>query len=79
MLRGGAGAELSRAIWHYEWQMISSAPKRFPVTVTHLPVTRCQLCQRTIAYRPGEASAVLTKHYNEKHKDELGQVPDARK
>jgi hypothetical protein len=59
--------------------MISSAPKRFPVTVTHLPVTRCQLCQRTLAYRPGEASAVLTKHYNEKHKDEMGHVPDASK
>jgi hypothetical protein len=59
--------------------MISSAPKRFPVTVTHLPVTRCQLCQRTLAYRPGEASAVLTKHYNEKHKDEMGHVHDASK
>jgi hypothetical protein len=59
--------------------MISSTPKRFPVTVTRLPVTRCQLCQRTIAYRPGEASAVLTKHYNEKHKDALGHVPDAEK
>jgi hypothetical protein len=47
--------------------------------VTHLPVTRCQLCQRTIAYRPGEASAVLTKHYNEKHKDALGHAPDASK
>jgi hypothetical protein len=56
--------------------MSSSAPKRFPVTVTRLPVTRCQVCQRAIAYRPGEASAVLTKHYNEKHKDALGQVPE---
>ena len=32
-----------------------------------LPVTRCQICQRTLAYRPGEASAVLTKHYHDKH------------
>jgi len=59
--------------------MISSASKRFPVTVTRLPVTRCQVCQRTIAYRPGEASAALTKHYNEKHKDTMGHVPDAEK
>jgi hypothetical protein len=51
--------------------MSDSASKRFPVTVTRLPVIRCQLCQRTIAYRPGEASAVLTKHYNDKHKDAL--------
>jgi hypothetical protein len=51
--------------------MSDSASKRFPVTVTRLPVIRCQLCQRTIAYRPGEASAVLTKHYNDKHKDTL--------
>jgi hypothetical protein len=51
--------------------MNDSASRRFPVTVTRLPVIRCQLCQRTIAYRPGEASAVLTKHYNDKHKDAL--------
>jgi hypothetical protein len=51
--------------------MSDSASKRFPVTVTRLPVLRCQLCQRTIAYRPGEASAVLTKHYHDKHKDAL--------
>lgn len=51
--------------------MSDSASKRFPVTVTRLPVIRCQLCQRTIAYRPGEASAVLTKHYNDKHQDAL--------
>ncbi|HUN32042.1 MAG TPA: hypothetical protein VMU95_08470 [Trebonia sp.] len=46
--------------------------------MTRLPVIRCQLCQRTIAYRPGEASAVLTKHYNDKHKDALpgAAVPD---
>ena len=55
--------------------MTRSASNRFPVTVTQLPVTRCNLCQRTVAYRPGEAgaaSAALTKHYELKHKDALG-------
>jgi hypothetical protein len=57
--------------------MSTSATKRFPVTVTRLPVTRCQICQRTLAYRPGEASAVLTKHYHDKHPEAVGKVPDA--
>jgi len=46
--------------------------------VTQLPVTRCNICQRTVAYRPGEvgaASAALTKHYELKHKDALGTSP----
>ena len=30
--------------------------RRFPVTVTHLPITRCQICDRTLAYRPGTIS-----------------------
>jgi hypothetical protein len=58
--------------------MTRSASNRFPVTVTQLPVTRCNLCQRTVAYRPGEvgaASAALTKHYELKHKDALGGPP----
>jgi hypothetical protein len=55
--------------------MTRSAEKTFPVTVTQLPVTRCQICQRTVAYRPGEASAALTKHYELRHKDALGTEP----
>jgi len=46
--------------------------------VTQLPITRCHICQRTVAYRPGEAgaaSAALTKHYELKHKDALGTTP----
>ena len=73
----GGVSELTRPIWHYEGQMASSATRRFPVTVTRLPVTRGQICQRTIAYRPGEASAVLTEHYRRQHPEELGPVPDA--
>lgn len=52
--------------------MTRSASKSFPVTVTQLPITRCRICQRTVAYRPGEAGAALTKHYELKHKDALG-------
>ena len=40
-----------------------------------MPVTRCEICQRTVAYRPGEASEALTKHYKLMHKDALGQKP----
>ena len=43
--------------------MSKSSSRRFPVTVTHLPVTRCQICRRTVAYRPGSLSEVLTGHY----------------
>jgi hypothetical protein len=55
--------------------MTRSAAKNFPVTVTQLPVTRCQICERTVAFRPGEASAALTKHYELRHKDALGTSP----
>lgn len=55
--------------------MPRSAVKNFPVTVTKLPLTRCEICQRTVAYRPGEASAALTKHYQLRHKDALGAPP----
>jgi hypothetical protein len=55
--------------------MTRSAAKSFPVTVTQLPVTRCEICQRTVAYRPGEASEALTKHYKLQHKDALGEKP----
>jgi hypothetical protein len=44
---------------------------RFPVTVTQLPVLRCQICKRTIAHRPGQASAVLTEHYRRAHPESL--------
>jgi len=42
--------------------MTNSRSRRFPVTITHLPVTRCQICHRTVAYRPGNLSEVLTEH-----------------
>ena len=49
-----------------------SSSRRFPVTVTHLPVTRCQICRRTVAYRPGSLSEVLTEHYRRVHPGALG-------
>jgi hypothetical protein len=51
--------------------MTSSRSRRFPVTVTHLPVTRCQICHRTVAYRPGNLSEVLTEHYRRAHPEAL--------
>jgi len=46
--------------------------RRFPVTVTHLPVTRCKICHGTVAYRPGRLSEVLTEHYRRAHPEVLG-------
>ena len=52
--------------------MSKPRPRRFPVTVTRLPVVRCEICRRTVAHRPGEASQVLTEHYRREHPDALG-------
>jgi hypothetical protein len=51
--------------------MSTSGSRRFPVTVTQLPVMRCEICQRTVAYRPGKASEVLTEHYRRAHPEAL--------
>jgi hypothetical protein len=42
--------------------MNKSAPA-VSVTVSQLPVTRCQICHRTVVHQPGKASEVLTEHY----------------
>ena len=52
--------------------MSTPSSRRFPLTVTHLPVTRCQICDRTLAYRPGNISEVLTEHYRRAHPEALG-------
>ncbi|HWG64683.1 MAG TPA: hypothetical protein VG253_23605 [Streptosporangiaceae bacterium] len=52
--------------------MSNPGSRRFPVTVTHLPLLRCELCDRTLAHKPGEASAVLTEHYRRAHPEALG-------
>jgi hypothetical protein len=46
--------------------------RRFPATVTQLLVTRCQICRRTVAYRPGSLGEVLTEHYRRAHPEALG-------
>jgi hypothetical protein len=51
--------------------MTKSDSRRFPVTVTRLPVTRCPPCHRTVAYRPGSLSEVLTEHYRQAHPEAL--------
>jgi len=55
------------------WRQMNESPsRRFPVTVTQLPVTRCEICHRTVAYRPGRLSEVLTEHYSRAHPEVLG-------
>jgi len=56
--------------------MSRSDSSRFPVTVTRLPVTRCEICGRTLAYRPGQASTVLTQHYHRMHPEALTGAPE---
>jgi len=52
--------------------MSMSRSRRFPVAINYLPVTRCQVCDRTLAYRPGNISEVLTEHYRRAHPEALG-------
>jgi hypothetical protein len=44
------------------------------VAVTQLPVTRCEICGRTLAYRPGDINDVLTEHYRRAHPEAL-EIP----
>ena len=62
------GARMARgkvtAAWLASSEVMSkSRCRRFLVTITQLPVTRCQICHRTVAYRPGNLSEVPTGHY----------------
>lgn len=45
----------------------SADASRYPVQVTRLPLVRCAVCRRTVAHRPGQASVVLTRHYEQAH------------
>jgi hypothetical protein len=51
--------------------MKTSPTSRFPVTVTQLPTVRCQICRRTVAHQPGQASTALTGHYRRAHAEAL--------
>jgi hypothetical protein len=45
------------------WEVMSKfSSRRFPVTISKLPVLRRQICDRTVAYEPGRASEVLIEH-----------------
>jgi hypothetical protein len=52
--------------------MSKSGSRRFPVTVTHLPVKRCQICRRTVVCPPGSLSEVLTEDYRRSHPEAHG-------
>jgi hypothetical protein len=53
--------------------VMSKTPRKaFPVTVTRLPVVRCQICGRTMAHRPSSAGDTLTDHYRREHPELLG-------
>jgi hypothetical protein len=52
--------------------MSKSSSRRCPVTITHLPVTRCQVCDSTVADQPGKMSEILTEHYRRAHPETLG-------
>jgi hypothetical protein len=43
----------------------------FPVVVSQLPLVRCSLCERTLAYHPGQATTALTAHYQREHPEAL--------
>ncbi|HEV7654258.1 MAG TPA: hypothetical protein VGP36_05915 [Mycobacteriales bacterium] len=51
---------------------MSTFGKASPVETTYLPLVRCAVCSKTVAHRPGEASAVLTKHYRQAHPELVG-------
>ena len=54
-VRGGTGHGVATAAGQ-ALQEVTGKPgsRRFPVTVTQLPVTRCQICHHTIACLPGK-------------------------
>ena len=73
-----------RPVCRERWKVLASCnpmsrpdSSRFPVTVTRLPLTRCEICGRTLAYQPGQASAVLTKHYLRMHPEALTEAAEA--
>jgi hypothetical protein len=55
--------------------MRRSPTRTFPVTVSRLPLVRCELCGQTIAHRQGKAGVVLTEHYIRAHPEVLRVPP----
>jgi hypothetical protein len=67
--RGGAG------IIRGEEQVTFPALPRDP---PQLPVMRCQICHRTVAYRPRNLSEVLTGHYRRAVPKRSASLPGSR-
>jgi hypothetical protein len=67
-----ARGKITRPGRHHGSQMSKSSSRRFPVTVTQLPVTRCEICHHTVAYRPGSLSEIQTEHCRRAHPEALG-------
>jgi hypothetical protein len=51
--------------------MSKTTRKTFPVTVTRLPVVRCQICGRSVAHPRLSAGDALTEHYRREHPEQL--------
>jgi hypothetical protein len=43
-----------------------------PLSVSRRVDRCCKICHRTVAYRPGSLSEVLTEHYRRAHPEALG-------
>ena len=56
--------------------MARSKTRKFPVTVTQLPLVRCSVCGRMLPHQKGAAADVLTVHYAQAHSDLLGGTDD---
>ena len=54
--------------------MTNKKVERTPAPQT---ATRCEACGRRLVYKPGQASAVLTAHYNAEHPRGLPGRPPA--
>ncbi|MDQ1286777.1 MAG: hypothetical protein QG622_342 [Actinomycetota bacterium] len=46
--------------------------KTFPVTVTRMPVVRCQICGQNVTNLRVPAAEALTEHYRRDHPELLG-------
>ena len=53
----------------------SALSRRRRSIVTQFPVTRCQICQRTVACLPGALSQALTDDYRRVHSERWASPP----
>jgi hypothetical protein len=67
-----AQRKVTRTGWHRRGDGQFTFTPVFPATVSHLPVALPGLPHHTIAYRPGNLSAVLTGHHRRAHPEAPG-------